>query len=56
MPAASFLTPESQLGNFEGLVGVPHVSAAAALTEATTREAERKKAESFTVMLTPWLR
>src|SRR5687768_5518832 len=53
MPAASFLTPESQPENFDGLVGVSQVAAAAA--DEARRAAHRQRRGSFTVR-TPWLR
>jgi hypothetical protein len=48
MPAASFLTPASQLGNFDGFVGAVH-SAAEAAEEARRRAAQRERMGSFTV-------
>src|SRR6185503_3628437 len=46
MPAASFLTPESQLWNFDGSW---QDAAMAAADEAMRRDAERQRVASFTV-------
>src|SRR5262245_1789081 len=54
IPAASFLTPASQLENFDGLFGVSQVAANAG-DEASRRAADRQGMESFTVR-TPWVR
>jgi len=53
MPAASFLTPESQLGNLEGEVGWQS-AAEAAVDVAKTSKADKQRGTSFTVE-TPWL-
>jgi hypothetical protein len=54
MPAASFLTPASQLENFDGFVGDWH--SAAEVTEGARKRkaADRQRIGSFTVR-TPWL-
>jgi hypothetical protein len=49
MPAASFLTPESQVGNFDGFVGASHSADRAA--DEVRRRADRQKMGSFTAEL-----